>query len=225
MVVSPTTDAEDGTTYTITFPTEAGTVYGGTLDVTTGLLTVTHGKVVLDGSFSPIWVMASGGAAQYRSYNLPDGNLKQIPYPGYKYLLLSDKAYNKDNSRPWFCVLYTEAGSTRLFIGFPSEIANTIAAWNAYLVQNPITIIYPYENPVVYNLTPTEVEMLLGTNNIWADTGDISITYLAKGGNAQESNRSTALNLQKLSAPITKDVDEEDVETEEEAPEENADER
>ncbi len=34
-----------GTAYTIGFPAEAGTVYGGTLDVTTGLLTVTHGQI------------------------------------------------------------------------------------------------------------------------------------------------------------------------------------
>ena len=43
--VSPTTDAQDGTTYSITFPSEAGAVYGGTLDVTAGTLTVTTGYI------------------------------------------------------------------------------------------------------------------------------------------------------------------------------------
>lgn len=38
--VSPTTDAEDGQTYTIAFPSEAGTVYGGTLDAVSGVLVV-----------------------------------------------------------------------------------------------------------------------------------------------------------------------------------------
>lgn len=34
-----------GETYDISFPSEAGTVYGGTLNVTTGVLTVTHGNI------------------------------------------------------------------------------------------------------------------------------------------------------------------------------------
>ncbi|MBR2716200.1 MAG: hypothetical protein IKD79_00500 [Oscillospiraceae bacterium] len=36
IVVSPTEDAEDGTTYNLDWTDEAGTIYGGTLDVTTG---------------------------------------------------------------------------------------------------------------------------------------------------------------------------------------------
>lgn len=43
--VSPTKNAQDGQTYAITFPSEAGTVYGGTLDVTTGTLLVTDGHI------------------------------------------------------------------------------------------------------------------------------------------------------------------------------------
>ena len=42
VVVSPTEDAQDGETHTISFAS-AGTVYGGSIDVTTGVLTVTHG--------------------------------------------------------------------------------------------------------------------------------------------------------------------------------------
>ena len=46
-VGSTVTDYEpySGDTYTIAFPAEAGTVYGGTLDVTNGVLTVTKGLI------------------------------------------------------------------------------------------------------------------------------------------------------------------------------------
>ena len=44
VVVSPTTDAQDGTTYSISFGS-AGTVYKANLDVLTGVLTVTHGQI------------------------------------------------------------------------------------------------------------------------------------------------------------------------------------
>ena len=45
VTVSPTTDEADGQTYSITFPSEAGTVYGGTLDVTNGVLTVDRAQI------------------------------------------------------------------------------------------------------------------------------------------------------------------------------------
>lgn len=34
--------------------------------------------------------------------------------------------------------------------------------------------------PVEYQLTPIEVRSQLGSNNIWADTGDVSVTYKVK---------------------------------------------
>lgn len=43
--VSPTTDAEDGTTYPVNLSDTAGTVYGGTLDVVSGALTVTDANI------------------------------------------------------------------------------------------------------------------------------------------------------------------------------------
>ena len=35
----------------------------------------------------------------------------------------------------------------------------------------------PISNP----LTPTQIEMLLGENNLWADAGDSTLTYYADG--------------------------------------------
>lgn len=37
----------------------------------------------------------------------------------------------------------------------------------------------PLEEPLVYQLTPTEVRTLLGANTIWADCGPLSVTYRA----------------------------------------------
>ena len=48
-IVSPTTDAEDGNTYTTSL---GRTVYGGTLDVVSGVLTVDRAMVTLNGSES-----------------------------------------------------------------------------------------------------------------------------------------------------------------------------
>ena len=39
--------------------------------------------------------------------------------------------------------------------------------------------VYELATPIEYDLTPTQVTMLLGTNNLWCDTGDTSVEYCA----------------------------------------------
>jgi hypothetical protein len=50
--------------------------------------------------------------------------------------------------------------------------------------------------PIVYHLTPTEVKLLAAKNNIWADTGDTSLTYEAH----------PKLYIEKLTAPTEDDM-------------------
>jgi len=111
VVVSPTTDAEDGTTYTIQFKDGDNplTVYGGTLDVLSGLLTITDGYI-----------------ASYNGETLPS-------------TWISDRDVYAEGSTP------------------------TTGA----------QVVYELATPQTYQLTPTQVKSLLGTNNVWADTGDI----------------------------------------------------
>jgi hypothetical protein len=61
------------------------------------------------------------------------------------------------------------------------------------------------DEPIEYQLTPQEVTTLLGVNNIWADTGDVTVTYGAyletlKG--SLERTNSELANLRACIAPI-----------------------
>ena len=53
----------------------------------------------------------------------------------------------------------------------------TQALINAYLAQNPITVVYELATPIEIQITPEEINTLIGVNNIWADTGDVSVKY------------------------------------------------
>ena len=53
------------------------------------------------------------------------------------------------------------------------------SAINTYLVGNPVELVYELATPITYQLAPTQVTTLLGTNNIWADTGDTAVGYVA----------------------------------------------
>jgi len=79
-------------------------------------------------------------------------------------------------------------------IGDPSIISNTLM--NAYLSAHPITAVYPLATPITVQLTPSQLSTLLGTNNIWADTGDTEVTYRAD----------TKLYIQKLTQPTEDDM-------------------
>lgn len=104
-----------GTTYYNTWQSTAGTVYGGTLDVTNGILTVTHGKI-----------------ESYNGETLPGE-------------WISDRDVYASGTTP------------------------TTGA----------QVVYELAGPIVYSIAPIQISTLLGTNNIWADTGDISVKYWA----------------------------------------------
>ena len=43
-------------------------------------------------------------------------------------------------------------------------------------------VVYTLATPQTYQLTPTEVDLLLGTNNVWTDSGEVEVTYKADIG-------------------------------------------
>jgi len=107
VVVSPTLLDTDGTTYTTNFPQ---VVYGGTLDVVKGILTVTYDNIA--------------------SYNGETLNGEWI----------SDRDVYASGTTP------------------------TTGA----------QVVYEVDTPTVYSVSPKDIELITGTCNVWATTGDIT---------------------------------------------------
>lgn len=179
IVVSPTSDAQDGNTYNITFPTEAGTVYSGTLDVTSGVLTVTHKYKVFDGT-EQFAQYTNTGTTQRYGYTADDAK------SNVKFSVVSN-AYKSDNgfvTAGGVIDIYNNCiGGFNKTVRFavPYATANDFKAELAamFSIQTPVEIIYELAAPIPMQLTPTEVTTLLGTNNIWADCGPVSVDYPA----------------------------------------------
>lgn len=170
--ISPKTDYEPytGQTYPVSWQSEAGTVYGGYIDVVSGTLVATMAKIedmstlrlikelVLDKGLYDIAVpnKAYGGnfiCSCYESANVPNDQLldKQAGY--------RSEAYNKE-----YVVIRDDEG------GGASHFQEMLSGQS---------LVYELETPQTYQLTPTEVMMLLGENRIWADCGDVNMTYKA----------------------------------------------
>lgn len=190
-------DTSDPTVISISWQSEAGTVYGGTLDVTSGVLTVTHAKRTLTASgitFSDrisaqnrVWFTQNDKAI----YNQADDPLTMcetaIVSP------VKNTAFNPD----WFCI-GIGSGNQETYIGGVTYLpgVTNLSTFKTWLNNNPITYTYKLKTPQVYQLTPTEISTLLGTNNIWADCGHVSVDYPAD----------TKLYIQKINAPTDDDM-------------------
>lgn len=144
-----------GTTYPISL---GQTVYGGTLNVTTGVLTVTHAMVDL-GTLT--WVTTTNrvyspdleGVAKMPPTNVPANMIAEQ----YKCV-----AANGTLVLGTFAFL-TINGHEQLYFFYDG-------------VNKPTgKLVYELATPTTVQLTAAEVETLFGQNNIWADTGDVEV--------------------------------------------------
>lgn len=190
MVVSPTIDAQDGTTYPISWQSEAGTVYGGTLDVTTGVLTVTWGGVDLS---TLLWdwysVTVQGVVVWYCTSNGISNVIRKPSNNGETPTWTRAEIFKPLRSTSIASVYYT--------IGIQTS-GNLVASTDTTDAKIIPTGKYIFELATnqTYQLTPTDVALLLGDNNVWADTGDSTVTYRAD----------TKLYIQKINAPADDDM-------------------
>lgn len=110
---SPTAyEPYNGNTYAVDWSAQAGTVYGGTVDVVTGVLTVDRA-------------------------NIPSYNGETI-------------------NEPWLSSMDAYAAGTTPTIG--------------------AQVVYTLATPLTYQLTPQEIGVLTGKNNVWLSDGDVSLT-------------------------------------------------
>ena len=175
----------NGTVIPISWQTEAGTVYGGKLDVLTGKLTVDRAELVVTNCLET--GTASTGIP-YARINIADrakmesiGN-KSISSE-YRYRI------NAPSNSGWFRVIQTV-----IYI-FDSRFTDRATA-NSILSSEKPQFVFELEEPIVYDLTPTEVKTLLGANNIFANTGDTVCEYRAD----------TKLYIERLTAPDSADM-------------------
>ena len=168
---STATDYEPytGNQISVDWEDEAGTVYGGQCDVTNGVLTVDRAMVDL-GTMSWIDDLTNGRAYTGNlasTIKLLAGNLNLISsalYPVATYELVAANV-----GTMW------ESGNGNISIN--TRNYSTIAEFKT--AMQGVQLVYELATPQTYHLTPQQMTTLLGTNNIWADTGDTTVEYRA----------------------------------------------
>lgn len=157
--VKPTYDPMANPTVTIQL---GDTYYGGTLDVTNGVLTVEY--AILSKKWSEGTNSGTATDIQRKAY-FPPVNAD-----------VSIKSKFKCN--------YAKVVSSYSVVGL------LIVAANQFYLTLPtdtdgdtnIQILYPLATPITIPLTPQEISTLQGQNNVWADSGNVDVEYIATGG-------------------------------------------
>lgn len=173
----PATDTEyhayNGTSINITF-TDSGSpliVYGGTLDVLTGVLTVDK-IFVLGGDLT--WQRSSSGNKYIARI---ENNLYKFASDIY---FISERYKNDgigNSTRGYygadgtFRYYYSQGATPACELYVTDETCTSLPDFET-AIQN-VKFVYELATPQTYQLTPTQINALLGVNNIFADTGDI----------------------------------------------------
>lgn len=169
----PSTDttyhAYNGATYTTSL---GHTVYGGTLDVTSGTLTV-------DRAMTTIGALTVGKTNDYF------------------YMTISDKKAGNTNLISDY---YATTASVTVAGMADGEIKGNASSPNVYIKDSNYTdatafknaranveIVYELATPQTYSVSPQQVELLQGTNNLWTDCGDVNVTYAIISADAVEA--------------------------------------
>lgn len=173
-------------TYPISWQTEAGAIYGGTLNVTTGVLTV-------DTILATISSFANDNANWSNDSTIAvSGNILATARDGAKRatavsnILPNAIKYGIDTAvggasttTPCFGFNANDDYAKYIYARFPKTVGTTIAEINAYLAEHPLIIAYAIPTTQTYQLSPTEIKTLLGGNTIYTDAGSVSVEYVA----------------------------------------------
>lgn len=181
-----------GRSIQINWQSEAGTVYGGHLDVVSGVMTVDRAMVDL-GTLN--WISEESYAiGQFR---VNQGEIAPLN-PNYSSVQCSilngvrPKGYNQFNNgeiglsnSPIAPMLRAKA---EVFIGKTAEEIKAIMQGQQ--------LCYELAEPIEIQLSPNQMNSLYGQNNLWADSGDTEVVYRAD----------TKKFIERLTAPDSADM-------------------
>ena len=167
--------------YPFSWQTEAGTVYGGVLDVLSGVLTVTHKTVTFTGADSENWSYSGEQQKSRFRIDIPDAYvIRNVPTVRTS-VMCNIGLFIDTGIEELGCYIYPgDPDSPRFAYCPPIPYTMDAAAFKTWLQSNNLQIVYQIAEPVTYQLTAQEVTALIGQNNIFADTGKVSVQYKVK---------------------------------------------
>lgn len=148
------------------------TVYGGEYDARTGVLTVTHGFITINGSAS--WNEYASGK-YYVDGVYPNYDLLTPSTPISNIYEFSGNGASGSGDITTDHKFYMRYQLGRVWV-YDSDYPS-LSDFTTMLTSTPMQIAYELATPQTIQLPPCPIDVLEGQNNIWADTGDTTVQY------------------------------------------------
>lgn len=159
-------------TLPVSWSDEAGTVYGGELNVTTGVLTVTYASETYNGDES--WsAYASGNGYARTVTGMPSGTFYNDAM-----VMCDIFAKQPDNSNLGVRVGVANANIYVVQANTLDGVSDA-TTFRTWLSTHNMTFTYKLATPVTYQLDPHAINTFYGANNFYCDTGDSQLNYRA----------------------------------------------
>lgn len=156
------------------------TVYGGSADVVTGVLTVTHGYHKYTNISTTSGVAVTGGWRCNFACPVDDINRG-------KWAVQSAPTFSMfDGSKP-----LNEGGISK---GYGSNeytviVKNATSKETADATLEGLELVYELATPTDFTFTGQPINSYLGVNNLWTEAGDTKVTYKYKTGEGGSSTK------------------------------------
>ena len=149
------------------------TVYGGTLDLVSGVLTVDRAMVDL-------------GTLHWATYSSPDIHVFRASYPNPRPFIGNNALLPHAICSSYYPMAYNQIsrndngafsfGNERTVV-IDHRFSDAISFGSAV---NGVQLVYELDTPITYQLTPQQVNALVGVNTVWSDADNIDLTFLKK---------------------------------------------
>lgn len=150
----------------VSIPTEIGTVYGGTLDVATGLLTITD----------TLWTKNTADMDNNNDYpGWKNSGIKDLIGAGVQNVY-STLMCNVSPVGTRAIGINTSENNDTVFLS-KAAFGKTQDDWKS--LQLDIQIVVPLASPITYQLPQHVIASFPGFNNIWTNAGDVEVVYRA----------------------------------------------
>lgn len=176
----------DVQTVPVSWQTDAGTVYGGSLDLLTGVLTVTHSSFTFTPSMAWTVLTTNPGGTVFRRSKGAAGGVFVSPSSDAQWNAMEvyNTAFKKTRSRTVAAMDVESFFWNQTYFHFCTASCSTEAQFQTLIADmatagTPLMLVAPLIAPLTYQLTPAQMAALAGENNVWTDVGDISVIYRA----------------------------------------------
>lgn len=147
-----------------------GTVFGGTLDVTKGILTLNKGYYNANGSET----YSMGTTSAFRFFDTTSGYALNVNTWETD---IQSNIFSKQGQAYPYCQIGGDK-KARFVFDINDTSITTVGELQSLLSNKNAQVVYPLATPVIYQLTPTEIRTLLNQNNIFHDcNGIIDVIY------------------------------------------------